>query len=108
MAQTQTKENAGDNRQGDREREQTRDQNKEEGTKNRGARTKAGEEQSGSALGAKASTVSKLSDARKKSVKLYKDFAENADTSAHDHPWTFVGAASLAGILVGLFLGRRA
>jgi ElaB/YqjD/DUF883 family membrane-anchored ribosome-binding protein len=48
-----------------------------------------------------------LSTAEERLVASTRDAMETADEYVRENPWQAVGAGALAGLVVGLFLGRR-
>lgn len=49
-----------------------------------------------------------ISDAKDHITTITKDTAQRVDDSAHENPWTFIGAAAAVGAFAGFLLGRQA
>jgi ElaB/YqjD/DUF883 family membrane-anchored ribosome-binding protein len=54
-----------------------------------------------------ASAKIKLSDAERAALEKAKLAAKEADEYVHENPWTAVGIAAAAGLVLGLLIGRR-
>jgi ElaB/YqjD/DUF883 family membrane-anchored ribosome-binding protein len=54
-----------------------------------------------------ASAKIKLGDAERAALDKAKEAAKETDEYVHDHPWTAVGIAAGAGLVLGLLIGRR-
>ncbi len=49
----------------------------------------------------------KIPEAESYALRKYRQAATNTDQYVRDNPWPIVGAVAAAGILIGLFTGRR-